>query len=138
MLRKYLYEKDESSKDLENDFAAMEQISVHASDRERNANDAEYAVDALKMAQYMENHLGEIYEGKISSVMPYGAFVEFMPGKDGLLHISEISWERIEDMQLTGIKENDEIEVKLLEVDKKTGKFKLSHKVLTQRPPRKE
>ena len=82
--------------------------------------------------------IGETYPSKVKSVMPYGAFVEFMPGKEGLLHISEISWERIEDMQLTGIKENDEIEVKLLEVDKKTGKFKLSHKVLTQRPPRKE
>lgn len=82
--------------------------------------------------------VGEVYKAKVKSIMPYGAFVEFMPGKEGLLHISEISWERIEDMQLTGIKENDEIEVKLLEVDKKTGKFKLSHKVLTQRPPRKE
>ena len=54
--------------------------------------------------------VGEVYKAKVKSIMPYGAFVEFMPGKEGLLHISEISWERIEDMQLTGIKENDEIE----------------------------
>jgi polyribonucleotide nucleotidyltransferase len=68
--------------------------------------------------------------------MPYGAFVEFMPGKEGLLHISEISWARIEDMEKSGLKEGDKIDVKLLEIDKKTGKFKLSHKVLTPRPPR--
>ncbi len=70
--------------------------------------------------------------------MPYGAFVEFMPGKEGLLHISELDWKRIETMEQAGVKEGDIIDVKLLEVDQKTGKFKLSHKVLLPRPPREE
>ena len=80
--------------------------------------------------------VGETYDAVVKSIMPYGAFVEFMPGKEGLLHISEISWARIEDMEKAGLKEGDKIDVKLLEIDKKTGKFKLSHKVLTPRPPR--
>jgi len=78
--------------------------------------------------------VGEIYEGKISSVMPYGAFVEFMPGKDGLLHISEIDWKRFDTMEETGLKEGDTISVKLVDIDPKTGKFKLSHKVLLDKP----
>ena len=82
--------------------------------------------------------VGETYESKVKSIMPYGAFVEFMPGKEGLLHISEISWSRLEDMEASGLKEGDMITVKLLDIDKKTGKFKLSHKVLTERPPRPE
>ena len=80
--------------------------------------------------------VGETYDAVVKSIMPYGAFVEFMPGKEGLLHISEISWARIEDMEKAGLKEGDKIDVKLLEIDKKTGRFKLSHKVLTPRPPR--
>jgi len=67
--------------------------------------------------------VGEIYKGKVRSIMPYGAFVEFLPGKDGLLHISEIAWERLETVEQAGIKEGEEIEVKLLEVDPKTGKL---------------
>ncbi|MDD4516099.1 polyribonucleotide nucleotidyltransferase [Massilibacteroides sp.] len=89
--------------------------------------------------------VGEVYEGKISSVMPYGAFVEFMPGKDGLLHISEIDWKRLETVEQAGLKEGDTIQVKLVDVDSKTGKFKLSRKVLLpkpegyeERPPRTE
>ena len=78
--------------------------------------------------------VGETYQGKIKSVMPYGAFVEFMPGKEGLLHISEIDWKRFETMEQTGLKEGDVIDVKLLDIDKRTGKFKLSHKVLVPRP----
>ena len=78
--------------------------------------------------------VGEVYEGKISSVMPYGAFIEFMPGKEGLLHISEIDWKRFETMEETGLKEGETIEVKLLEVDPKTGKFKLSRRVLLDKP----
>ncbi len=70
--------------------------------------------------------------------MPYGAFVEFLPGKDGLLHISEIAWERLETVEQAGIKEGEEIEVKLLEVDPKTGKFKLSRKAMLPRPPKEE
>lgn len=78
--------------------------------------------------------IGEVYKGKVRSVMPYGAFVEFLPGKDGLLHISEIDWKRLENVEEAGIKEGDEIEVKLLDIDPKTGKFKLSRKVLLPRP----
>ncbi len=80
--------------------------------------------------------IGEVYKGKVRSVMPYGAFVEFLPGKDGLLHISEIDWSRLEKVEDAGIKEGDEIEVKLLDIDPKTGKFKLSRKVLLPRPER--
>ncbi len=82
--------------------------------------------------------IGEVYKGKVKSIMAFGAFVEFMPGKDGLLHISEIDWKRLETMEESGLKEGDEIEVKLLDVDKKTGKFKLSRKVLIPRPPKSD
>ena len=78
--------------------------------------------------------VGEVYKGKVRSIMPYGAFVEFLPGKDGLLHISEIDWKRLETVEEAGIKEGDDIDVKLLEIDPKTGKFKLSHKVLIPKP----
>ena len=78
--------------------------------------------------------VGEVYKGKVRSIMPYGAFVEFLPGKDGLLHISEIDWKRLETMEESGLKEGDEIEVKLVDIDQKTGKFKLSRKVLLPRP----
>ena len=78
--------------------------------------------------------VGEIYKGKVRSIMPYGAFVEFLPGKDGLLHISEIDWKRLETVEEAGIKEGDEIEVKLLDIDPKTGKFKLSRRVLLPKP----
>lgn len=78
--------------------------------------------------------VGEVYEGTVRSVMPYGCFVEFLPGKDGLLHISEIDWKRLETVEEAGIKEGDKIQVKLLEVDPKTGKFKLSHRVLVEKP----
>ncbi|MBQ8948512.1 MAG: S1 RNA-binding domain-containing protein, partial [Prevotella sp.] len=65
---------------------------------------------------------------------PYGCFVEIMPGKDGLLHISEIDWKRLETVEEAGIKEGDKIQVKLLEIDPKTGKYKLSHRVLIEKP----
>ena len=78
--------------------------------------------------------VGEVYEGTVRSIMPYGCFVEFMPGKDGLLHISEIDWKRLETVEEAGIKEGDKITVKLLEIDPKTGKFKLSHRVLIEKP----
>ncbi|WP_221392242.1 polyribonucleotide nucleotidyltransferase [Dyadobacter sp. NIV53] len=80
--------------------------------------------------------IGEIYEGKVKSIMPFGAFVEFLPGKDGLLHISEIKWERLETMD--GVLEvGEDIQVKLVEVDKKTGKYRLSRKVLLPKPENK-
>ncbi len=78
--------------------------------------------------------IGEVYRGTVRSVMPYGCFVEFLPGKDGLLHISEIDWKRLETVEEAGIKEGDEIDVKLMEIDPKTGKFKLSHRVLIDKP----
>ena len=78
--------------------------------------------------------VGEVYKGKVRSVMPYGVFVEFLPGKDGLLHISEMDWKRLETVEETGLKEGDEIDVKLLDIDQKTGKFKLSHRVLLPKP----
>ena len=77
---------------------------------------------------------GEVYEGTVRSVMPYGAFVEFMPGKDGLLHICEIDWKRFETMEEAGINEGDKLQVKLVEIDPKTGKFKLSRKALIEKP----
>ena len=78
--------------------------------------------------------VGEVYEGTVRSVMPYGCFVEIMPGKDGLLHISEIDWKRLETVEEAGLKEGDKITVKLLEIDPKTGKYKLSHRVLIPKP----
>ncbi len=78
--------------------------------------------------------VGEIYEGTVRSVMPYGCFVEIMPGKDGLLHISEIDWKRLETVEEAGIKEGDKIQVKLLDIDPKTGKYKLSRRVLMEKP----
>ena len=78
--------------------------------------------------------VGEVYQGTVRSVMPYGCFVEFLPGKDGLLHISEIDWKRLETVEEAGIKEGDSIEVKLIDIDPKTGKFKLSRRVLIEKP----
>ena len=78
--------------------------------------------------------VGEVYEGTIRSIMPYGCFVEIMPGKDGLLHISEIDWKRLETVEEAGLKEGDKIQVKLMEIDPKTGKYKLSHRVLVPKP----
>ena len=103
--------------------------------------------DAIRMIKAIVAvpEIGEVYTGKVRSIMPYGAFVEFLPGKDGLLHISEIDWKRLETVEEAGIKEGDDIEVKLLDIDPKTGKFKLSRKVLlpkpegyTERPERRE
>lgn len=80
--------------------------------------------------------VGEVYDAKVKSIQPFGAFVEFMPGKEGLLHISEISWERLPSMD--GVLEiGEELQVKLLEVDPKTGKFRLSRKALLPRPEKK-
>ena len=92
--------------------------------------------DAIRMIKAIVAipEVGEVYHGKIRSIMPYGAFVEFLPGKDGLLHISEFDWKRLETVEEAGWKEGDEIDVKLLDIDPKTGKFKLSHKVLLPKP----
>lgn len=81
--------------------------------------------------------VGEVYEGKVRSIVEFGAFVEILPGKDGLLHISEIDWKRINKMD--GIfKEGDIVKVKLIEIDKKTGKLRLSRKALMPKPPQED
>ena len=77
---------------------------------------------------------GKVYSGKVRSILEFGAFVEFMPNRDGLLHISEISWDRLENMEASGLKEGDEVEVKLIEIDKKTGKYRLSMRALQPKP----
>ena len=96
--------------------------------------------DAIRMIKAIVAvpEVGEVYKGKVRSVMPYGVFVEFLPGKDGLLHISEIDWKRLETIEEAGLKEGDEVDVKLLDIDPKTGKFKLSRKVLFPKPERAE
>jgi polyribonucleotide nucleotidyltransferase len=81
--------------------------------------------------------VGGVYDGKVKNVVDFGAFVEFMPGKEGLLHISEISWERLPSMEGV-LKEGDAIQVKLTEVDKRSGKYRLSKKVLTKKPGKEE
>ena len=78
--------------------------------------------------------VGEVYEGTVRSIMPYGCFVEILPGKDGLLHISEIDWKRLETVEEAGLKEGDKIRVKLMEIDPKTGKYKLSRRALLEKP----
>ena len=78
--------------------------------------------------------IGEVYEGTVRSIMPYGCFVEILPGKDGLLHISEIDWKHLATVEEAGIKEGDKISVKLLDIDPKTGKYKLSHRCLLEKP----
>lgn len=77
---------------------------------------------------------GNVYKGKVRSILDFGAFVEFMPNRDGLLHISEISWDRLDNMEASGLKEGDEVEVKLIEIDKKTGKYRLSMRALLPKP----
>ena len=77
--------------------------------------------------------IGEIYQGKVKSIQSYGAFVEVLPGKDGLLHVSEIDWKRVNDVN-EYLKEGDTVEVKLVDIDSKTGKMKLSRKVLLPKP----
>src|SRR5690606_41920212 len=97
-----------------------------------NKKSMDYAVGRIKSIAALPE-VGEVYEGPVKSIMPFGAFVEFMPGKDGLLHISEIKWDRLESME--GVLEpGEEIMVKLIDVDKKTGKFKLSRKALLPKP----
>ena len=104
------------------------EVSIYSSDKAS----LDKAWDWIK-GIVAEPEIGETYDSTVKSVMPYGAFVEFMPGKQGLLHISEISWERLENMD--GVySEGDKVQVKLTGTDPRTGKFKLSHKVLTPKP----
>jgi len=107
-------------------------INIFSNDQ--NSMDA--AISRIK-GIVAQPEIGETYTGKVKNIMPFGAFVEFMPGKDGLLHISEIKWDRLETME--GVLETgEEIVVKLIDVDKKTGKFKLSRKVLLPKPEKPE
>ncbi|MCE2616309.1 polyribonucleotide nucleotidyltransferase [Phocaeicola oris] len=103
---------------------------------EVSASNKQSIDDAMRMIKGLVSvpEVGETYEGKVKSVMPYGVFVEFLPNKDGLLHISEIDWKRFETIEETGLKEGDTIQVKLLDIDPKTGKFKLSHRALQPKP----
>lgn len=97
-----------------------------------NQDDMDQALARIKAIVSMPE-VGEVYDGKVKNIMPFGAFVEFMPGREGLLHISEIKWERLENMD--GVYEvGQELQVKLIDVDKKTGKYRLSHKVLLPKP----
>ena len=97
-----------------------------------NQENMDAAIEKVKAIVALPE-VGEEYVGKVKNIMPFGAFVEFMPGKDGLLHISEITWERLESMEGV-LEEGEEIKVKLTEIDKKTGKFRLSRKVLIPKP----
>ena len=101
-----------------------------------NQEDMDNAVERVK-AIVAVPEVGETYVGKVKSIKDFGAFIEFMPGKDGLLHISEIKWERVESMD--GIlEEGEEIKVKLIEVDRRTGKFRLSRKAILPRPQKND
>ena len=100
-----------------------------------NQEDMDNAVERVK-AIVAVPEVGETYVGKVKSIKDFGAFIEFMPGKDGLLHISEIKWERVESMDGV-LEEGEEIKVKLIEVDRRTGKFRLSRKAILPRPEKK-
>ena len=104
-------------------------VQVSAPDKES----IEAAVAKVKAIVALPE-VGEVYEAKVVSIMPYGAFVEFMAGREGLLHISELDWKRLDSVEETGLKEGDTISVKLLEINEKTGKYRLSHRVLMPKP----
>ncbi len=100
------------------------------------ANNKEAMDKALEMINAIVElpEEGKVYTGKVRSILDFGAFVEFMPNHDGLLHISEISWDRLENMEASGLHEGDTVEVKLIEIDKKTGKYRLSMRALQPKP----
>ena len=100
------------------------------------ANNKEAMDKALEMINAIVElpEEGKVYTGKVRSILDFGAFVEFMPNRDGLLHISEISWDRLENMEASGLHEGDTVEVKLIEIDKKTGKYRLSMRALQLKP----
>ena len=104
---------------------------VEIASKDKTGIDAALAKIKAIVAQPEE---GEVYDGTVRSILDFGAFVEFMPGRDGLLHISEISWNRLDTMDQSGLKEGDKVKVKLIEIDKKTGKYRLSMRVLTEKP----
>ncbi|NVK48615.1 MAG: polyribonucleotide nucleotidyltransferase [Cyclobacteriaceae bacterium] len=121
-------QKDTSTTIVIEEVDNQGKINVFSANQE-NLNKALSRIKAI----VAQPEIGEVYTGKVKNIQPFGAFVEFMPGKDGLLHISEIKWERLESMD--GVLEpGEEIVVKLIDIDKKTGKFKLSRKVLLPKP----
>ncbi len=115
-------------------------VSIDEIDNEGYIEVAANNKEAMDKALEMINAIvelpeeGKVYTGKVRSILDFGAFVEFMPNRDGLLHISEISWERLENMEASGLHEGDTVEVKLIEIDKKTGKYRLSMRALQPRP----
>jgi polyribonucleotide nucleotidyltransferase len=111
------------------DFGVVDIVAVDKSSIEA-AKDRIKAIIAIP-------EVGEVYKGKVKNITTFGAFIEIMPGKEGLLHVSEIAWERVNQVEDV-LKVGEEVEVKLIEVDGKTGKLKLSRKVLLPRPPRQE
>ncbi|SIN73911.1 polyribonucleotide nucleotidyltransferase [Algoriphagus halophilus] len=121
-------QKDTSTTIVIEEVDNQGKISIYSA----NQNNMDAAISRIKSI-VAQPEIGETYTGKVKNIQPFGAFVEFMPGKDGLLHISEIKWERVENMD--GVLEpGEEIMVKLIDVDKKTGKFKLSRKALLPKP----
>ena len=105
------------------------EIDIAAADKAK----IDAAVERIKVIIAVPE-VGKVYTGPVKTIQDFGAFVEFMPGKDGLLHISEISWERLEDMEHSGLHEGDVVTVKLIEIDQKTGKFRLSMRALQPKP----
>ncbi len=118
-----------------NTIITIEEINNHGHIEVTAINKASIE-EAMKMIRAIVAvpEIGEVYEGVVRSIMPYGAFVEFLPNKDGLLHISEIDWKRLDKVEDAGIHEGDKIQIKLMDIDSRTGKFKLSRKVLLPRP----
>ena len=100
-----------------------------------NKEQLDEALNQIKLITAVPQ-VGDEYDAKVVSIMPYGAFVEFLPGKQGLLHISEISWSRVEKVEDV-LKESDQVKVKLIGLDQRNGKFKLSRKVLFEKPVEK-
>ena len=104
------------------------EVSIFSKDKDGLVKAVEWVKGIVAVPE-----VGSVYESKVKSIMPYGAFVEFLPGKQGLLHISEVSWKRLETMEGV-MNEGDVVKVKLIGLDPKTGKFKLSRKVLMPKP----
>lgn len=104
------------------------EVSIFGTDKD-SVSKAENWIKSITMVPTE----GEVYEATVKSIMPYGAFVEFLPGKQGLLHISEVTWKRLDSLEGV-LKEGDVIKVKLVGTDPKTGKYKLSRKVLLPKP----
>ncbi len=113
----------------EGEFGRIEIVAINKDDYQKARTWIEGIIE--------KPELNKVYEGVVKKIAAFGAFVEILPGTDGLLHISEVDWKRIEDLDKV-MKEGDRVKVKLIEIDKKTGKLRLSRKVLIPRPERKK